>query len=55
MSRGSPLEGSLTLGTAPKGARSESDEYDAVRCSPGTRRFGDDERIPVAEVGTGVG
>jgi len=49
---GSPLEGTTTLGRSDSGARSES--VDKVRCRAG-RRGGDEGRIPVEDVGTGVG
>jgi len=48
----SPLEGTITVGRSDSGARSDSD--DRVRCRPG-RRGGDDGRMPVEDVGTGVG
>ena len=54
---GSPLVSSSTLGTVLSGARSDAVEKvlilpgrrDCVRCG------GEEERIPVDEVGTGVG
>lgn len=45
----SPFSGSSTAGTADRGARSE-----VVRARPG-RRGGELDRMPVLEVGTGVG
>lgn len=49
MATASPFSGSSTAGTADRGARSE-----VVRARPG-RRGGELERMPVDEVGTGVG
>lgn len=56
MSIGSPFSGSMSVGTADKGARSEAAEkvrrVDArAAASPG----GEDDKIWVDEVGTGVG
>ena len=57
MSNGSPVISSSIEGTEAKGARSE--RVDAVLCRPGRRvlgnRGGEDEKMPVDEVGTGVG
>jgi len=53
----SPFSGSITVGTADNGARSE--RTDCVRARPGRERDcilgGLDDNIPVVEVGTGVG
>jgi hypothetical protein len=50
----SPSSGSSTVGTAESGARSIDDR---VRCSPGLACTpgGEEDRIPVVEVGIGVG
>jgi hypothetical protein len=55
MRSSSPFSGSTTVGTADRGAR--SDTIDWVRCSPGLwwTAGGDEERMPVVEVGIGVG
>jgi hypothetical protein len=56
MSSSSPEAGRIIVGTAESGARSESEEW--VRCKPGLGigiRGGDEERIPVVDVGIGVG
>ena len=51
----SPFSGRVIEGTAERGARSEIE--DCVRCRPGLAaiRGGEEDRIPVVEVGTGVG
>ena len=50
----SPFAGSVTDGTAESGALSLAEDWDRERA--GWRgRGGEDERIPVLEVGTGVG
>jgi len=51
----SPFSGRLIEGTLESGARSETE--DCVLCRPGLAliRGGEEERIPVVEVGTGVG
>lgn len=54
MSTVSPSSGSSTVGTAESGARSTEDRVrwsPGLACTPG----GEDERIPVVEVGIGVG
>jgi len=58
MRTGSPLAGKSRLGTAPRGARSES--VDTLRCRRKGRvevfACGDEDGTrPVDEVGTGVG
>jgi hypothetical protein len=56
MSSSSPDAGSIIVGTAESGARSESEDW--VRSRPGLGsgiRGGDEERIPVVDVGIGVG
>jgi len=51
----SPFSGRLIEGTADRGARSETE--DCVLCRPGLAliRRGEEDKIPVVEVGTGVG
>jgi len=56
MSNSSPFAGSTTEGTAESGARSDTE--DCVRCKHGLAgwiRGGEDERMPVVDVGIGVG
>ena len=57
MRTGSPLSSSVIDGTAARGARSET--ADCVRCIGGRRNEctggGEEDIIPVEEVGTGVG
>jgi hypothetical protein len=54
MKTSSPFSLSSTVGTADRGARSETADW--ARVKPGRwTRGGEDERIPVLEVGTGVG
>lgn len=54
MRRGSPFGGSWIVGTAPSGTRSE--RVETVRWRPGRLGSGEEEvRMPVEEVGTGVG
>lgn len=52
MRTGSPFIGSSMKGREPSGCRSES--VDIVRCIAG-RRVGEEGRIPVDDVGMGVG
>lgn len=55
MVNSSPSPGSTTVGTAERGVRSE--HTDCAWCSVGLpwTLGGDEDRMPVAEVGTGVG
>ncbi len=56
MSSSSPSAGRMIVGTVDSGVRSEREDW--VRCMPGLSsaiRGGDDERIPVVDVGIGVG
>jgi hypothetical protein len=56
MRRSSPLLGGLIEGTVESGARSETE--DKVRCKRGLLSWyggGEEERIPVVDVGIGVG
>ncbi len=56
MRSSSPFSGRVMEGTAESGARSETEDW--VRCRPGLSsgmRGGEEDRIPVVEVGTGVG
>lgn len=55
MSNGSPFKGRSRVGTSPRGARSESVDTARWRLGRVRRDGGDDGRIPVEEVGTGVG
>ena len=56
MSNSSPEAGRIIVGTVERGVRSEREDW--VRCRPGLGsgiRGGEEERIPVVDVGIGVG